>query len=269
MKSQVLNKEGKKVREIELPKCFSSEIREDIVQKALETEKEFHPYSNYFNAGNQYSASGKVRHQRHKWKTAYGRGISRIPRKVMWRRGSQFYWIGATVPGTRGGRKAHPPKGIKKQKRINKKEYFIALNSAITATAKPELLQKKYSTLQDKKIEISTPLIIDSSFFSGKTKSFLESMKKILNELYDIAIPKKVKRSSKASMRGRKFKKTAGAVLVIGKNENPKISNMEIVRTNELLVSDLAKGGIGRLAIYTEQAVKELEKLDGGKNGTD
>ena len=63
-------------KEIELPKLFSSKIREDICQKVYEIEKRWQPYAPYFLAGKLYSASGKIRHQRHRWKTSYGRGIS-------------------------------------------------------------------------------------------------------------------------------------------------------------------------------------------------
>jgi len=38
------------------------------------------------------SASGKIRHKRHSWKVSYGHGMSRIPRKIFWRRGTNFSW---------------------------------------------------------------------------------------------------------------------------------------------------------------------------------
>ena len=89
-KIPVLSAEGKAVREIALPAFFSSEIREDILQKCLETRKKKQPHAPFYLAGMQKSASGQLKHARRKWKTAYGKGISRIPRKIMWRRGTQF-----------------------------------------------------------------------------------------------------------------------------------------------------------------------------------
>jgi len=259
MKAKIINKEGKK-KEIELPRFFSGKIREDIINKAIEIEKKHHPYSPEILAGMKYSASGKIRHMRHKWKTAYGYGISRVPRKIMWRRGNQFYWIGATVSGTVGGRRAHPPK-IKKEKKINKKEYFLALKSAIASTASLEFLKKRYKRLENKEIKISLPLVIDSSVLNLKTKEFINFLKKLLGELYEIALQKKSVRAGKGKLRGRRYKKNAGLLLIIGKNEEKKIKGIDVKKSNNVLVSDIGKEG-GRLAIYTENAIKELAKLD-------
>jgi len=55
-------------------------------------------------------------------------------------------------------------------------------------------------------------------------------------------------------------------ILIIGKNENVKTGLFDVRKANELSVSDLAKGGLGRVAVYTEEAVKELEnKMEGKK----
>jgi len=89
MKVKIFNIDGKKTKEIELPKIFSSPIREDIVSKILEIKKTHQPYSPSPVAGKQHSASGKIRHRRHVWKSHYGQGISRIPRKSVSRRGGQ------------------------------------------------------------------------------------------------------------------------------------------------------------------------------------
>ena len=110
MKAKVLSIEGKEGKEVELPKCFSSKIREDIAQKYFEAEKRMQPYAPFYLAGKQASASGKIRHGRRLWKTAYGKGISRVPRKIFSRSGNRFSWQGATVASARGGRQAHPPK---------------------------------------------------------------------------------------------------------------------------------------------------------------
>lgn len=64
-KANVLDIEGKKIKEINLPDCFSGKIREDIVSMVLEAKKNKQPYSPSLVAGNQYSASGKIKHRRH------------------------------------------------------------------------------------------------------------------------------------------------------------------------------------------------------------
>src|SRR3990167_2640874 len=151
MKTNVLDTEGKKTREIELPGFFSGRIREDIVAKVLEALKTRQPHSPSLVAGKQHSASGIIRHARRKWRGAYGKGISRVPRKIMSNRGSQFNWVVAEIASTRGGRRAHPPKVITmiNTKKINKKEMNIALVSAINATANGKIMAEKYSRIDE------------------------------------------------------------------------------------------------------------------------
>ena len=131
MKANLYDNTGKNKEEIELPKIFNSIIREDIAQNLFEAEKFYgrHPYSPYKEAGRRHSASGTISHKRHEWKGHYGKGISRLPRKTMSRRGTQFYWVGAETSQTRGGRAVHSPTGIYRIRKINMKEKEIHLPS--------------------------------------------------------------------------------------------------------------------------------------------
>lgn len=264
MKANLLDINGKKLKEITLPSCFSSEIREDIIAKVLEIKKRKHPYGPSPIAGNQHSASGKIRHRRHVWKTHYGKGISRIPRKIMSKKGSQFVWVGATVPFARGGRRAHPPKVLSmiNAKRINKKELKLALISAISATANGNEVKKKYANLKNSEIK-NLPFIVESKIISLKTKELIESLKKILEKnLFEVVSKKKQIRSGKGKLRGRKYKINAGLLIVTGKDEKLKTKSFDNTTTKNLSIIDLAKGKQGRLTIYTEQAIKDLgEKL--------
>jgi len=264
MKANILSIDGKKVKQIDLPSCFSQSIREDLIAKVLETKKKKQPYSPSLIAGKQHSASGKIVHRRHVWKSGYGRGISRIPRKIISRKGSQFNWIGAEISSVRGGRRAHPPKILSmiNTKKINKKELKIALISAISATANEKNVSKKYERLKEKKVE-NLPLIVESKFIFLKTKELISSLKKVIGKtLFEIALQKKSVRSGKGKLRGRKYKKNAGLLLVVGDNEKLKTNAFEIVNVKNLSIIDLAKGGLGRLTLYTENAIKELgEKL--------
>jgi large subunit ribosomal protein L4e len=269
MKAEVLDINGERVKEIDLPEFFSEKIREDIIYKVLEAKKIRQPYAPFYLAGNQASASGKIRHGRRKWKTAYGHGISRVPRKIMWRRGTQFYWIGATISGARKGRQAHPPKVLSmlNRNKVNKKEMKLALKTALSATASKERLEKKYSTL--KKFEKKLPIIVESKITSLKTKEFFGSLRKILDNAYVIAIQKKTVRAGKGKRRGRKYKMNAGLLLIVGKAEKIKVKGIEVANANNVGVNDLARGGLGRLVIYTENAIKELEKRIEGKSKGD
>ena len=193
--------------------------------------------------------------------------MSRIPRKIFSRKGSQFNWEGAEVSNTRGGRRAHPPKAISMINvlKINKKELELALISAISATADKKLITKKYDRIDGKELE-NVPLVSESKLTTLKAKQLIESLKKILGEkLFEVAIKKKKIRSGRGKLRGRKYKSNAGLLIVIGKNEKLKTNAFDVASTKTLSVIDLAKGGAGRLTIYTEEAIKDLNERFGGK----
>jgi len=260
-KIQILNIEGKKVKEIETPTYFEAPIREDLIFKVLEAKKRKQPYSPSPVAGKQHAAKGKVVHRRHVWRSGYGRGASRVPRKIFSRRGTQFNWEAAEVPHARGGMRAHPPKilGILTTKQVNKKEMEMALKSALSATANEKIIFKKYLSLE-KGIE-GVPLIIDDKFASLKAKEFVKSLKGILGEdVYEIVKPRKSVRSGRGTMRGRKYKKNAGILIVTGKDEKMKVAGFDIKKALNVGVSDLAKGGPGRITLYTEKAIQELNE---------
>ncbi len=240
-------------------KIFESKIIEDIVSKVLEAKKKQQPYSNSPVAGKQHSAKGLIVHARHVWRSGYGRGQSRVPRKIFSRRGSQFNWQGAEVPQAKGGMRAHPPKitQFTRDLKINKKELKIALLSSISATASEKYILKKYSTID--KLDKKTPFIVSSDLMKKKTKEMLNELKNTLGNLYFISIKEKSVRAGRGKMRGRKYQTNAGMILVIGKDEKLKTGLFDVKKANELSVSDLAKGGLGRVAVYTEKAVKELE----------
>ncbi len=268
MKTHIISISGRRTREITLPRCFSTKIREDIVAKVLEAKKIKQPYGSNPVAGKQYSASGKLVHRRHVWKSQYGRGMSRIPRKAFTRRGSQFRWEGATAPNTKGGRRAHPPKAISmiNVKKINKRELKKAFESALSATADKIFIEKKYQRIHN--LEKAIPIVVESKITELKVKELLKSLKEILGEkLFEIGIKKKSVRAGKGKLRGRKYKSNAGLLFVIGNKEEIKTNAFDVVRVKNLGITDLAKGGVGRLAVYTENAIKDLEnKKDGGKN---
>ncbi len=259
MKIPVLSISGDKKSEVE-SELFDEKIRQDIIQKVAETEKMRQPYAPSPYAGRMASASGKIRHGRRAWKSAAGKGISRVPRKIFWRRGTQFYWVGATIASARGGRRAHPPRviGMINTKKINKKERKFALLSALALSASAEDVKKKYKTLHEKEIKLKLPLVVEDKILDLKSKEFLNSLKNILKELQDVAIQKKAIRSGIGKRRGRRYKKSAGILLVTGNDENKKINYIEIKKASELKVSDLASNG-ARLVMYTEKAIKDLE----------
>lgn len=245
---------GQKTSEIALPHIFASKIREDIALKYYEADKTYHPYSPSPYAGRKHSASGTISHRRHEWKGHYGKGIARVPRKAMWRRGEQFYWVGAEINAARGGRAVHTPKIYYRVPKINAKEVLIAMHSAIASTAKKEFISKRYSRLNEFTGQI--PFVV-SNAEEMKTKQLIEVLKKMLGDNYEIALQKKDVRAGKGKMRGRKYKSNAGLLLIKSRDEKINLKGVDIISVNELQISDLYP--LGRLTIYTEKSLKELK----------
>lgn len=262
MKTQIFTSSGKKGKEIELPRFFSAPVRKDILSKVLEAKKTIQPYGPSPMAGKQHAASGKIVHRRHVWRSGYGRGMSRVPRKITVTRGSQFNWEAAEIPFARGGRRAHPPKPAShiNIKKINKKELNLAFISALSATANEKEIANKYQTIDENDLK-NIPFIIESKITELKTKDFVKTLNKILGEkLSKVAFRNRNIRKGKGKLRGRKYKINAGALLVIGKNEKAKFNIIEIKNAENLSINDLARGGPGRIVIYTEKAIENLKE---------
>jgi large subunit ribosomal protein L4e len=263
MKLQILNTEGKKIKEI-TTSLFEEPVREDLIRKVVEAERIWQPYASKDRAGLDRSASGNTKKRRHVWKSDRGRGLARLPRKIFWRRGTQFSWEAAIVPSTKGGRRAHPPKGSVNLKKINKKEMKKALLSSLTYVSSSKNLKEKYSSLKDQDLKTGLPIIIDKEFLELKTKDFLIALKNVLGNLYDVAIQKRSARAGIGKLRGRKNKKNAGLLLVTGPEEKIKMKGFDVAKSDELVVSDLASNG-ARLTLFTEESIKELEKFKESK----
>ena len=262
-KLQVLDISGKKSKEIN-SFLFDSDIREDIVQKIAETEKEKQPYAPYLWAGMETSASGNVKHNRHVWKSDRGKGLSRYPKKRMSDKGERFVWVAAVIPGVRGGRRAHPPKILRADLKINKKEKIFGLLSCLAMTSSKEEMMKKYSSLAGKDVKINLPLVFESKMLTGKTKDFFKSLRTIVGEdLWNVAIQSKEIRAGKGKKRNRRYKSNAGMLLVIGNNETKKITGFDVVKANDLKVINIFSNG-ARLTAFTEEAIKDLENRING-----
>jgi large subunit ribosomal protein L4e len=256
MKAKLYDKNGKVKGDVNLPKCFDARIRADILLKVFETQKGSftQAYGAKEGAGAQYSASGIIKKKRHDWKASYGKGISRVPRKVMSRHGASFNWIGATVSNTRGGRRPHAPRSGKNLfKKVNKKELLIALKSALIGTLDSLSLEKKYG----RKMNVGG--VFGNDILDVKTKDFVLAMKNVFGESYDSVLKHKSIRAGIGKMRGRKYKSNAGLLFVIGNEEDMKRKGIEVVRVGDLTVKDLAPNGVvGRLVCYSEKAVEEI-----------
>jgi len=259
----LVNLEGKKVKEINMPTQFNEEYHPNLIWRAFTTiqSNKRQPYGTKPGAGMRYSA--KLSRRRRDYKRSYGYGISRVPRKVLWRRGSQFGFVGAEAPGTVGGRKAHPPKAEKIwDKKINIKERRKAIRSALSATLNKDLVIKR-----NHQIPNLYPLIIEDKFEDiSKTKEVIKIFENLglQKELSRLEI-KKV-RSGRGKNKGRRYNKKTGPLIVVSKKckliESAKnIPGVNIIPINKINVELLAPGShAGRLTLYTKSAIEKMEK---------
>src|SRR3989338_877434 len=182
MKLDILDAAKNKIGEIELPSQFEEEYRPDLIQRAvlaIQSHKR-QGYAASETAGKR--ASAKLSRRRRDYRGSYGLGISRVPRKIMSRRGMRMNWVGAFAPGTVGGRRAHPPKTEKIWwKKINEKERSKAIRSAISATILKEVVAERGHKVPD-----DYPFALDDKFEDmSKTKNVLDVLVKLglANEL--------------------------------------------------------------------------------------
>mgnify|MGYP001612998353 CR=1 FL=1 len=253
MKVTLFDAQGKNKSQVDLPVVFNTPIREDLVKKAYEAEKFtlMQSYGPDPRAGRKHSASGTISHARHKWKGHYGKGISRIPRKAMWRRGSQFLWVGAEVSSTRGGRSIHAASRVKAFRKINQKERTRALHIGIAATAQPTLLQAHYPSLT----KIISPVILEA--LPKKVQELKAVFHTILGDATDTAFKVRAVRHGKGKLRGRRYKSSAGALVVVGSKEPQSFAGLEVVSAKELMMHHVYP--LGRMAVYTQAALEELK----------
>lgn len=263
MNITILDESNNKVGELKLPTQFDEEIRQDIIQRAvlaMQSHKR-HPYSSSKNAGKR--ASAKLSRRRRDYRGSYGFGISRVPRKILTRRGTRMNWVGAFAPGTVGGRRAHPPKTEKTLwKKINKKEKSKAIRSAIAATMLREVVVERGHCVPS-----SYPFALDEKFETlSKTKKILQSFEKLgLQEELQRVNNNKI-RPGKGKSRGRKHKHTKGPLIVISKNSKIRkaatnIPGIDVIEVKNLNTESLAPGGKpGRLTLWTKAAIDILQK---------
>ena len=253
MKAQIISLSGEKKGDITLPLMFDTRVREDLSQKFYEVMKIYAPYSPSPTAGRRHSASGTISHLRHDWKGHYGKGIARVPRKAMWRRGEQFYWVGAEINMARGGRAVHTPRKHYRPLKINQREQILAMHSAFAATANKNYVAQRYERLS--KAQITVPVVLNTEG-NIKTKQFIELLHKLYGENYLVALQQKSVRSGKGKMRGRTYKNNAGLLLVKSEKEKISLKGVDVVNAKDVTIADLYP--LGRLTIYTEQSLKEL-----------
>jgi large subunit ribosomal protein L4e len=263
MEIKVLDLQSKEKGKIKLPDQFDEDVRLDLIQRAFLAIRSHNrtAYGAHPEAGKR--ASAVISRRRHDYRGAYGIGISRVPRKIMSRRGTRMNWQGAFAPGTAGGRRAHPPTAEKIWwEKINKKERRKAIRSAISATLNRDLVAQR-----GHKISSNYPFVIEPGFEE------LDKTKKVKDVLISLGLKdelmrcevKKV-RPGKGKMRGRKYKKKKGLLIVVGKDSKlcraaKNIPGVDVSTVKDVNVELLAPGGVpGRITLWSKNAIERLEK---------
>ena len=206
MKTKIKTITGTDAKEITFPEQFKEFVRQDLIKRAVLSiqSNNSQPYGSFEEAGMQHVT--KISRRRRNYKTSYGHGISRVPRKIMSRNGTRMNWVGALASGCVGGREAHPPKPYKVvAEKINKKEKRKAIRCALSASIQKELVEKRGHKVTE------YPLVIENKAENiEKTKDVILMLQKIglTSELERASV--KTIRAGKGKMRGRKYKKRKG-----------------------------------------------------------
>ncbi len=268
MKAKLLKIDGSEKGEIELPDMFSTKYKPDLITLAvlISQSKKRQPYGSDPLAGKRSSAH--YHGSRHYRFTMMNKEMSRIPRihgKV-----GYLGYTARVAPHAVKGRRAHPPKAEKIwAKKINKKQMMVALKSAIASTANVETVKSRGHIFESQ----SLPIVIENDFERvSKTKEASKIIKNLgLEKEMKRCSVKKV-RSGKGKMRGRKYKKKKGPLIIVSGNcslvkSARNIAGVDICTAKELFekqeIEKLAPGAMaGRLTIITEKAIDEIKKVN-------
>ena len=254
--AKIFDLDGKVVGKIPLPEVFRTPLRPDVIKRAVVAlqSHRFQPQGRDPMAGKRTTAES----------LGVGLGIARIPRtKTPDRRG-------AFIPGTVGGRAAHPPVAEKKiRKEIPKKEKLLALKSAIAATAIKEVVAKRGHEVD---YVPDLPLVVVDEF--QKLEKTKEVEKALMNlgvwpDIFRVRESRKV-RAGKGKMRGRRYKQAKGPLIIVSESNGimkaaKNLPGVDVVTVDNLNVELLAPGTHpGRLTIWTQSAIEKLKERFGG-----
>ncbi|AEC51298.1 50S ribosomal protein L4P [Pyrococcus sp. NA2] len=255
MKVKVFDLNGQPVDEIELPKVFFTPFRPDLIRRAVIAS-----WTHRIQPQGRDPMAGKRRVTENIGK---GHGMARVERLKTPPRYAAF------VPFARGGRRTHPPKVEKIiWEDINKKEKRLALMSAIAATANYDIVRARGHIIDN--VPQLPLIVVDELQKISKTRETREIFKKL--GIWDDIMRAKEKsgiRAGKGKMRGRRYKKAKGPLIVVGKNEGIVFGarnhpGVDVVVVDNLGVEHLAPGTHpGRLTVWTVSAIERLREIYG------
>ncbi|MCX8167099.1 MAG: 50S ribosomal protein L4 [Candidatus Micrarchaeota archaeon] len=261
--ANVYDENGKVIKQIELnKKIFGAEIREDLITRAVlsDISKTYQPKGVYPKAG--FETSARYRGRKDTYGAIKNRGISRLPREIL--PDGRFGKV-RIVPWSKGGHRAHPPKVQKiLHEKINKKEYRLAMISALSASASVEHVKNRGHLVENKTL----PIIVSESALEKvkKTKQAITFLKS-LNLTKDLErVKNKKHKKTGVGKRINLTKYPKSALLLISEYNNylksfENIPGIDVKSIHDLEVHDLAPGAhMGRLLIISEEALSKLEE---------
>lgn len=248
---RVYSMTGEPVKTIDLPAVFRSEVRRDLIRRAVTTfqANRRQPYGPNQRSGMKHSVrwSGK------------GHGVSRVPRL----RGGM---TGAQAPGTVGGRRAHPPRpDTVWAKKMNAQERGLARNAALAATRDPTIVSSRGHRFNER---LSLPVVLEDAIETlepeeGATREGLAILERLgLDD--DIVRSKEGRhvRAGRGKMRGRRLREPRSLLVVVKEPSKVRrlfgnLPGVEVVSPAGLNAEILAPGGDpGRLALFSEGAME-------------
>jgi len=260
---------GKKKGDIALPAVFETTYRPDLIKRAVLAARSarIQPHSTDWMAGKRTSALNK----------GTGYGMARVRRvkagtKRSGRKGRPWSpkfrsfpaaGRGAFAPQTVGGRRVHPPllETILAEK-INKKENKKAVQSAIAATSKKELVLTRGHKAE--KLG-SLPIIVEDGLESITKAKEIEKILENLGLTEELERTKEKKiRAGRGKMRGRKYRTKTGPLIIVAEDKGIRkaaqnLMGVEVTKVNALNAEKLSPGAHGaRLTIWTESALKKV-----------
>lgn len=261
MQADVYNLEGKKEGSVQLPAVFDEEVRSDVIRRAFLAARSAHIQPKGPSPLAGFKTSADFVGRRRAYRSMQLMEHAKLPRVFLPKGGRGEV---RRVPQSRKGHAAHPLKPEKIWlERINAKENAKARRSAIAATAHHDLVEKR-----GHKAPKSVPVIVTDAFEKiSKTKQARSVLEKLgLADDLARAESRSIK-PGRGKMRGRRYRRSK-SVLIVTSNGAPvikaakNIPGVDAVSARGLNAVVLAPGGVaGRLTVYTQAALKELEKL--------
>jgi large subunit ribosomal protein L4e len=246
---RLLNAEGEEEGEASIPSFISQlEVEDYLIRRAFlaQQSRRLQPQGRNPMAGKRTTAES--------WGVGYG--IARVPRTE---RG-----VARFAPMTVKGRLTHPPRVEKRiRKEINRKEYRKAFLSALAATFRRDVVEKRGHRVGDAKIPIVFTEDVEKI---SKTREVVNLLEKIgLNHEVERIYGRPRIRSGKSRWRGRRLRRRVGPLIVVSSmrasivKPASGIPGVDVKTPDRVSVVDLAPGGApGRLTIWSLPALKKM-----------